>query len=123
MKPFNLEAALNGAKVVTRDGKPVKMGCYNKEAKGGHNIAGWLFGTLLCWYHDGSYSTDFTTPHPYDLFMAPTERKEWVVRVVNPVDHNDSHIAGPFLSYHHAKDVYNARREGWATIHEITIIE
>jgi hypothetical protein len=123
MKPFDLQKALAGEPVITRDGRPVKIAGYNKDAREGSSIAGWVGGRILCWYTNGSYSTDFTCKHGYDLFMAPTERKEWVVRVANPTDHTDSFIAGPYKTYDFAKDVFNSKREGWATIHEITITE
>jgi hypothetical protein len=123
MKPFDLEAALRGEPVITRDGRPVKIAGYNEEATYDEKIVGWIQEYGSCsWGEDGTYHTSIRYSNK-DLFMAPTERKEWVVRVANPTDHTDSFIAGPYKTYDFAKDVFNSKREGWATIHEITITE
>ena len=123
MKPFNLERALAGDPVVTRDGRPVKIAGYNHDAKPQWKLAAWVDGNLDAWYTDGAQTCSGNRPTDSDLFMAPTERKEWIVRVVNPIDYNDSFFLGPFKTLEAAKDLFNTKREGWASIHEITIIE
>jgi hypothetical protein len=115
-KPFNLQAALDGAPVVTRDGRSVKIAGYNEDAKDGNDIAAWVGGVILCWYKNGSYSTDFNCQHGYDLFMAPTERKEWIVRGAN-----GNVVFGPYKVKAHAESCYLV--DQGATIHEITITE
>ena len=112
MKPFNLERALAGDPVVTRDGRPVKIAGYNEEALTGQEVIGWLDGVAYIWGKDGTLCG--TT----DLFMAPTERKEWIVRL------NPKHIAyykGPFYTKELAI-IYSDNWEG-ATVHEILIVE
>lgn len=117
MNPFNLEAALAGAKVVTRDGRDVKIAGYSKDARDGQNLAGWVDGALVCWFHDGSYSSAFDRTHPYDLFMAATERKEWIVRMSTA-----NVVCGPYSSIEQANEVVK-KFEDPCTIHEITITE
>lgn len=77
MKPFNLQSALAGEKVITRDGRPVKIAGYNEEAVGYSKLAGWLEGTVECWSESGIYYDD-KEESEYDLFMAPKKREVWV---------------------------------------------
>jgi hypothetical protein len=121
MKAFNLEAALAGAKVVTRDGREVKIAGYNEKAAFREALVGWLEKEVMWWDKEGKYPGEDMLH--FDLFMAPTERKEFVIRVVNPTNYKDSYVAGPFKNLSDAEMVFNSRREGWASIHEITIIE
>jgi hypothetical protein len=114
MKPFNLERALAGDPVVTRDGRPVKIAGYNGEAVKDAQLIGWIRNNYATWYLTGEseHAKDF------DLFMAPTERKEYIVRL------NPKHIPyykGPF----NTKELAIIYADNWenATIHEITIIE
>jgi hypothetical protein len=120
MKPFNLDEALAGKPVITRNGKPFTMAGYNEKARDGQNIAGWVDGTLMCWHHDGSYSTQFYDTHEYDLFMASTERKEWIVRsTFNGI----TWYSQAFLTYESAKAYADSTYFNIPTIHEITIHE
>jgi hypothetical protein len=80
MKPFDLEKALAGEPVVTRDGRPVKIAGYNPHAVEGVRILGWAGKTSRSWYYDGKY-TEAENGHDADLFMAekPKVKKEgWV---------------------------------------------
>ena len=117
MKPFNLERALAGDPVVTRDGRPVKIAGYNEEAEVGQDIAGWVGGVLSSWFNDGSYTKQLYITDA-DLFMAPNNRKEWIVRcgVGDVVKYE-----GPFYTEESAK-VYADNYE-WRTVHEILIVE
>lgn len=79
LKPFDLEAALRGEPVVTRDGRQAKVAGVNHDAKTLYKIVGWLDGIIVGWCIDGKnlpYGED-----PRDLFMATkTVKKEgWVV--------------------------------------------
>jgi len=77
MKPFNLEAALNGAKVVTRDGREVSQlvwfDCANKHCLQGV-IGDWLFS----WTFEGKFMGDEIEDHDKDLFMATTKHEGWI---------------------------------------------
>lgn len=71
--PFDLEKAKAGAKVVTRDGHPVKLFSFNIRGKLGETIAGTLnregIDTCMCWLSNGNFS-----PHrvgvKHDLFLS-----------------------------------------------------
>jgi ribosomal protein S16 len=116
MKPFNLERALAGDPVVTRDGRPVKVAGYNPDAKLSQKVIGWVKSENLNWMEDGRFISDQASSA--DLFMAPTELKEWIVRL-NP--NNNAYYKGPF----HTEVAAVAYANNWegATIHEITLHE
>lgn len=71
--PFNLEAAKTGAKVVTRDGRKVRIGIW--DAKGARPLIGAVDCGKDCdipksWtIHGKVYCNEF--PSNDDLFMAP----------------------------------------------------
>ena len=116
MKPFNLERALAGEPVITRDGRPVKIAGYNPDADIEYKICGWVDCEVESWRVDGLLSASIKDA-AIDLFMAPTERKEWIVRcLVDAVIYYE-----PFPTEEAAK-VFAYNYEG-RTIHEITIIE
>jgi hypothetical protein len=111
MKPFNLEAALRGEPVITRDGRPVKIAVYNEDASFGESVLGWLEGSSFSWARDGQYLLQDC--ESFDLFMAPTERKEWVVIWRDKYGNPEQAI----VFDEKPKDLENAK----CTIHEITI--
>ena len=87
MKPFNLLAALAGAPVCTRKGKPVTQ-LHQFTLITGHNK---LYGVIdniriVSWYQGGRCSNNLS--HFYDedddLFMAPVKKKGWIgISMVN----------------------------------------
>lgn len=77
MKPFNLEAALSGAKVVTRDGREVTEIYLFKNTAIEYPLAAIIDGGVHCFSKSGSdYSNNEESG--YDLFMAGTKREGWV---------------------------------------------
>ncbi len=68
MSNFNLEEALKGAKVVTRDGRDVKIAGYNPNATRG-KLLGWVQGKCGSWLETGQYRFDQNSVS--DLFMKP----------------------------------------------------
>jgi len=78
LKPFDLEAALRGEPVVTRDGREVKIAGVNLGAKDLYKVVGWLDGITAGWCIDGKTYLDYEDST--DLFMATkTVKKEgWV---------------------------------------------
>ena len=76
-KPFNLQEALEGKPVVTRDGRKVKIAGYNPDAHKMHEIIGWANSGSRSWSKDGSF--DGTENCGADLFMAPETKDVWVV--------------------------------------------
>jgi len=81
MKPFDLQKALDGEPVVTRDGRMVKIAGYNKDAFELSRVAGWVIGEygVGCWGPDGMvHGVDECN---LDLFMAdpePVIKEGWV---------------------------------------------
>lgn len=78
MKPFNLEEALNGAKVVTRDGRFVtQLIKFNADEK--ETLYGVVSNEIVSWKDDGRFS--FVPPyndHILDLFMFVEPIRIWV---------------------------------------------
>lgn len=81
LKPFDLEKALSGDPVVTRDGTKVVFIAFDKDAR----IACQLVIRLETdtasdfYYANGVYVED--EEWPCDLFMAPKTKKVWIVLV------------------------------------------
>ena len=79
MKQFNLEEYLANPskKVVTRDGRSVKIHCTNYNFVGQPIIAEIEgLGNSFSFYQNGSYLFNEETPH--DLFFAPEKHEGWV---------------------------------------------
>ena len=75
MKPFDLERALAGDKVVTRDGREVtQLTKFNSDAD---CLAAVVDGELITWGEDGLYWVK-GRDSGFDLFMAPKTVKRWV---------------------------------------------
>ena len=83
-KPFNLQEALAGKPVVTRDGRKVKIGAYNHDADAYH-VIGWIDGFPEDWTKDGHYFHD-ERESDLNLFMAPETKDVWVVLVSTIAD-------------------------------------
>lgn len=77
LKPFNLEAALQGKPVVTRDGRPVKIAGYNPDANEEMTIVGWINGCPESWSSDGRYRISKIDSNT-DLFMLAETVTLWV---------------------------------------------
>lgn len=79
MKPFDLKAALEGASVVTRDGRTVTQ--FHEFALSPDrllflpSLAGVLDNSIVTWKYNGRYSN---YEHELDLFMAPAKREGWI---------------------------------------------
>lgn len=79
-KPFDIEAAKNGAKVITRDGRPARIICF--DAKSLNNIIALVEDggseEPINVTPDGEYRP-FFGPSNNDLFMVPVKREGWTV--------------------------------------------
>ena len=104
MRPFNLEAALAGAPVVTRDGREVTQlvmfDCHDNLP-----VAGVLDGIIHLWSVEGK-----SGPYKFDLFMAPTKKTGWVARMA------DVCVSGTFST----KEEAERYRPTALSYHEIT---
>lgn len=76
MKPFNLEAALKGAKVVTRDGREVSEIYHFKTDSEGYPVVAVVEGTRRSYTTDGKFA--YCSKEGLDLFMAPIKKEGWV---------------------------------------------
>lgn len=79
MKPFNLEQALAGQPVCTRDGREVTQ-LVKFDVISAFNIGGVLDRDFHRWKQDGAFDC-FRCEH--DLFMAPIKKTGWVARYGN----------------------------------------
>lgn len=80
LKPFNLEAAKAGAKVVTRDGRLVRIICTDYKNDNYPVVALLSDGgeeSVATYTIDGINSIGCQMDC-FDLFMAPTNRRGWV---------------------------------------------
>lgn len=76
MKPFDLQRALSGDKVVTRDGREVTQ-LHKLDAKG-ECLVGVIDQFLHIWFESGAYLGGNKKNNDLDLFMAPKTVKRWV---------------------------------------------
>ena len=77
LKPFNLEAALKGEKVVTRDGREVlELKEFKTPIYSNNQLVGVISRNLFTFTLEGVEA--FGAVSPRDLFMAPKERVVWV---------------------------------------------
>ena len=81
LKPFDLEAAKAGAKVVTRSGEPVRIICFDREDDIFH-LVGLVSSPcgerVVAFNENGKYYID-ELPHSTDLFMAPEKHEGYVL--------------------------------------------
>lgn len=79
LKPFDLEAAKAGAPVVTRDGKPVRIVCF--DAKGSQPLLGlieWGRDEMACRYSaNGEYLNGKSNDHNL-VMKATVKRNGWL---------------------------------------------
>ena len=80
-KPFDLEAAKAGAPVVTRDGRPARIICWDYNLCGVQKLLVLVKDDVVDHENILAYNLDGTccvSPSPYDLFMAPVKHEGWV---------------------------------------------
>ena len=80
MKKFNLDAAKNGAKVVTRGGLAVRLFCFDLKGEGVYTICGVINQDgeeePNIWMDRGSFIRGVSDGN--DLFMATTKKPGWI---------------------------------------------
>lgn len=76
MKPFDLEAAMRGDPVVTRNGRSYKFGAYNSDANTNQRLIGWVDRVCVSYPESGVYIEGDETQ--LDLFMAPKKQRRWI---------------------------------------------
>lgn len=89
MKPFNLEEALNGAKVITRDGRFVtQLIKFNADEK--ETLYGVVGKEIASWKDDGRWGEK---EHHIDLFMFVEPVRIWV-NIFKRYNGNDIYVGG-----------------------------
>ena len=87
-KPFNLQAAINGAKLVTRDGREAKFIAYVPEAKAKTSrLLALIEGLVFSFSEKGNYIVIGESKH--DLFLAVQTRS------INGHEYPEPERAGP----------------------------
>ena len=80
MKPFNLEQALTGAPVITRDGTKVIHLFIVPEENPEHRLFAVLKdGVIITLHEDGKYYDH--KDYYLDLFMAPTKKEGYIATI------------------------------------------
>lgn len=85
MKPFDLQKALSGAKLVTRDGREVTEFIHDPCPNGSaYNYLAYIGNTTYGYSENGKFYVDGSYDHELDLFLAepsaplPPARTMWV---------------------------------------------
>lgn len=95
MKPFDIELAKAGHPVCTRDGKPVRIICYNRKNTKYHIMALIDKGDsedIVSYIRQGTFYSH-GKEHKNDLFMAAVKKEGWVNVFIN-ASYFDSKTAG-----------------------------
>jgi hypothetical protein len=77
LEKFNLQKALNGAKIVTRDGREVTQLTKFEDAEE-YPLGAVLEGKIQSWSIDGYYYIDRLGENNADLFIEAKVRRGWV---------------------------------------------
>ncbi|MFA5630310.1 MAG: hypothetical protein WC997_02260 [Porticoccaceae bacterium] len=78
MKPFDLEAAMRGAPIQTRKGRPAKFLAFVPEAMLTQRLVVLVGQSVLTICESGEVNEIYESNN--DIFMAPKKRTVWVVR-------------------------------------------
>jgi hypothetical protein len=79
MKPFNLEEALAGKPVVTKNGDPVtQIVKFDLDNKVTYSIAAIHNGHIKVWTNKGIFNVSTDTQSQMDLFMKPKSKFIWI---------------------------------------------
>lgn len=116
LEKFDLEKALNGANVVTRDGREVKELTKFKSLNNYYPLVGVLDNELQTWTRTGQFDVNKDN-HDNDLFIAVEPKRIWVNVYVT----DDSiHTGGNYNSLEAAK---KAIQKGFNYIKTIEITD
>ena len=78
MEKFNLDRALAGEPVITRDGDEVTQIVEFKNIDSCYCVAGILNGEIGIWTIDGSTIDGLNNGNRTDLFMVPVKQSVWI---------------------------------------------
>jgi hypothetical protein len=105
MREFNLEQAVAGAPVQTRDGRPVTQ-LIKFDSSDIYPLSGVVDEAVLTWTTNGIYSTEKDNRH--DIFMATANAKKtgWIARYKFPKDENCCFSNLPYPTEEAAKAIH-----------------
>lgn len=98
MKPFNLEEAKAGKPVCTRDGKPVRIICFDRNEKTYPIIAlvdKGPFEVVYTYTNEGKYN--FEGFSDFDLLIVPIKKKGWVNIYKKNITNNITDRGGGYI--------------------------
>ena len=78
MKAFNLEEALAGKPVITRDGKKVVEIIHLSSMRNERNVLAVFENDCMLYKHNGTCMLNLGDCHRSDLIMAPEKKSIWV---------------------------------------------
>ena len=78
LKPFNLEQALDGAPVVTRNGLPIVEIQYLQTSRQVVAVRQEKDGSLISYFIPSNGAYSLIPNNTTDLFMAPTKKEGWI---------------------------------------------
>ena len=81
LEKFDLQKALDGAELETRDERKVSEWHYFKEDKGDFPIQAIINGRRIAYTIDGNFGKE--GEHPNDLFIKPKVKECWVNVFIN----------------------------------------
>jgi hypothetical protein len=94
MKPFDIESALKGAPVMTRNGRPA-TNLVKFECESDYVIYGIVENKVQSWTLDGRFNVSELSMC-FDLFMAPVRKTGWVAR--GAYSDGDSFVRSPVFN-------------------------
>lgn len=96
MKPFDIELAKAGYPVCTRDGRPVRILCFDRKSVDGYSILALIdkgdSEGIVSYIRQGTFYSH-GKEHKNDLFMAAVKKEGWVNVFIN-ASYFDSKTAG-----------------------------
>ena len=118
IKPFNLEAARSGKPVCTRDGRKVRIICFDRINGDYYKIVACVtafdgdFEEVLFYGIDG-YIVDSQNPKDEDLMMLPEKKEGWI-NICRNLNTNKTELD--------TKDIYNTKEEALQNLSSMTYV-
>lgn len=82
MKQFDIELAKAGYPVCTRDGRPVRILCFDRKSVDGYSILALVdegnYESFIVYTSRGKFSNHEKDDDPYDLFVASVKKEGWI---------------------------------------------
>lgn len=82
MKQFDIELAKAGHRVCTRDGRPVRILCFDRKSVDGYSILALVdegnYESFIVYTSRGKFSEYKKGNDPYDLFVASVKKEGWI---------------------------------------------